>query len=118
MTSREFYESVIAAAVSDDVTAYATEAIQKMNQRNEVRKSTLTPVQRANEELKSALVNAMEMATAYTAAELAPTLGVSPQKVSALLRQLVTTDYVSVQENGKKAKTYMRTSSDEYAMKG
>ena len=40
MTTREFLNAVIAANVSDDITTYATDAVNALDARNEKRKET------------------------------------------------------------------------------
>lgn len=105
--AREFYNAVIAANISADLTEYAQKLIDSLDHKNAQRKVSKSALahQAANADLKGAIVQALADGQ-KTAADLATTLGVSTQKVSALARQLVedgaiTVDDVKVKGKGK-----------------
>lgn len=87
MTYRDFYNAVINANISDDVTSFAMECIKKLDRR----KSKETNTQLANMDIKKAILESLEPGTIYTASEIAA-MGIdgitSTQKASALLGQL------------------------------
>lgn len=120
MTMRTFLEAVIGAEVSEEVTAFATERIKHLDEVNEHRKSRGSKTQRANVEIKAALLNALEKGVTYTAAEVVALEvdGItSTQKASALLRQLVEDNKLTATEvkiKGKgKVKGYTLTESED-----
>ncbi len=89
MTKREFYDAVIAANVSDELTTYAQESIAKMEAANEKRKNTPSKKAVENAPLVDQIVNEILGNEAVTAADVAAQLGVSTQKASALCRAAV-----------------------------
>lgn len=89
MTYRDFLNNILnTESASKDVKDYAQSELDKLNARNDKRRTTLTKEQLANEGIKAEIVNALEGGQ-MTAKALADTLGYSTQKVSALCRQLV-----------------------------
>jgi len=116
--AREFYNAVIAANISADLTEYAQKLIDGLDHKNAQRKVSKSALahQAANADLKGAIVQALANGQ-KTAADLATILGVSTQKVSALARQLVedgaiTVDDVKVKGKGK-VKGYALSTDDE-----
>lgn len=96
---REFLMTVVNANISDEITAFADERVRHLDEVNERRKKKGSKTQRANVEIKSALLAALENGVTYTAAEVAAleVEGItSTQKASALLRQLVEDGKVTV----------------------
>ena len=90
MTTREFYNAIVSANVSAEITAKANELISALDAKNEKRKANGTKTQKDNVGIKSAIVSGMVKGTVYTAKEIATTNGLSStQKASALLKQLV-----------------------------
>lgn len=94
MTAREFYNAVIAAGISDELSEYAQGAIDKLDAANEKRKNTVTKKQVANKpfvDAVTACLNGEDKTASVIAAEAAEALGeaVSVQKASAILRGLV-----------------------------
>ena len=109
MTQRMFLEMVANANISDEMTAYAMERIKHLDDVNEHRKAKGSKTQRANAEVKKAILASLEENTVYTASQVAE-MGIegitSTQKASALLRQLVetgtlTSEDVKVKGKGK-----------------
>ena len=117
MTQRMFLEMVVNANISDEMTAYATERIKHLDEVNEHRKAKGSKTQRANAEVKKAILSSLEENTVYTASQVAE-MGIegitSTQKASALLRQMTETGELTVTDikiKGKgKVKGYSLTS--------
>ena len=101
MTQRTFLEMVVNANISDEMTAYAKERIKHLDDVNEHRKAKGSKTQRANAEVKKAILASLEENTVYTASQVAE-MGIegitSTQKASALLRQLVETGALTSEE--------------------
>lgn len=88
MTKREFYVAIANGEMNDEVKTAAAEYIAKMDEANEKRKNALSKKQEENEAIKAEILEHLnsEAKTATTIGEL---MGISTQKASALLRQLV-----------------------------
>ena len=118
MTQRTFLEMVVNANISDEMTAYAMERIKHLDDVNEHRKAKGSKTQRANGEVKKAILASLEENTVYTASQVAE-MGIegitSTQKASALLRQMTETGELTVTDikiKGKgKVKGYSLASS-------
>ena len=118
MTQRTFLEMVVNANISDEMTAYAMERIKHLDDVNEHRKAKGSKTQRANAEVKKAILSSLEENTVYTASQVAgmEIEGItSTQKASALLRQMTETGELTVTDikiKGKgKVKGYSLASS-------
>lgn len=98
MTNREFYTAIVSANVSEEITAYATAAIEKLDATNEKRKAK--PSKRAEENAPIMEQIATEILTeeVQIASAIAEATGISVQKASALLRQLVADGRATVTE--------------------
>ena len=107
MTQRTFLEMVVNANISDEMTAYAMERIKHLDDVNEHRKAKGSKTQRANAEVKKAILASLEENTVYTASQVAE-MGIegitSTQKASALLRQMVETGTLTSEEVKVKGK--------------
>lgn len=103
MTNRDFYNAVITANINNELTAFATAEIEKLDKRNDKRRNTLTKEQLANEELKKSIV-AFIGSDKRVASEIAVALELSTQKVSALAKQLVESGVLSKSEVAVKGK--------------
>lgn len=88
MTKREFYAAIANGEMNDEVKATAEEYIAKMDEANEKRKNTLSKKQEENEAVKVEILTHLD-AEAKTATTIGELMGISTQKASALLRQLV-----------------------------
>lgn len=88
MTKREFYVAIANGEMNDEVKATAEEYIAKMDEANEKRKNTLSKKQEENEAVKVEILTHLD-AEAKTATTIGELMGISTQKASALLRQLV-----------------------------
>ena len=60
MTAREFYQNVINANISDEMTEKATELIEALDTKNAKRKETGTKQQKANTEIKEIILTALK----------------------------------------------------------
>ena len=91
MTNREFLNTIATTeALSDEIKAFATAEIAKMDKRNAKRSSKPSKTAIANEPIKAAILEVVgESETAMTAADLGVACEISTQKASALAVQLV-----------------------------
>jgi predicted Rossmann fold nucleotide-binding protein DprA/Smf involved in DNA uptake len=105
MTNREFFTAITTGAITEDVVAHAQAALEKMDATNEARKNKPSKTAIENAPIVKALTDALT-ADPQTAADLAVAVGISTQKASSLLRQIVAsgaavaTD-ISVPKKGK-----------------
>ena len=88
MTNREFLTAIANGTINEDVIAHASTAIEKMDAANLARKNKPSKTAIANAPVLEALTNALT-ADPQTAADLGAATGISTQKASSLLRQLV-----------------------------
>ena len=99
MTNREFLNAVSACEnCSDEVREYAQAAIAKMDATNEARKNKPSKKATENAPIMEQIVNEILTSEAQTAATIAEAAGISVQKASALLRQLVADGKATVTE--------------------
>ena len=96
-TNRNFYEDVIKAEISDEVTAFATAALAKMDAANEKRRNTPTKAQKENEPILEAITAELS-AELKTASDIAAVVEISVQKASSLLRMLVANGVVVAED--------------------
>ena len=90
MTNREFYTAIASSTnLPAELIEFATAAIEKMDNANIKRKNTPSKTAIANEPLKAQLLNEILSLEPMPTNNVAAALGVSNQKASALLRQLV-----------------------------
>ena len=101
MTNREFYTAIANANVSEEITAYAVAAIEKLDATNEKRKAKAaegaTKKAEENAPIKAAILGALT-AEPQTSPAIAATLGLTHNKVTALARQLVAEGLAEVTE--------------------
>ena len=114
-TMREFLTAVINASISEEVTAFANKEIDKLNAKNDKKKTTMTKDQKLNAEIKTKILDFMAEETTYTSPELAKAMQsefaemeISTNKISALMRQLVTENKVNQIEKVKTSKGYVK----------
>ena len=98
MTNREFYNAIVSAKISDEITEFAEKAIAKMDEKNAKRSNTKSATQVANDEIKVAILAQMEAEKVYTCKEISEKHEISTQKTSALMRQLAQSGKVEVSE--------------------
>jgi Fic family protein len=90
MTNREFYTAIANAEnIPAELVEFATNAIAKIDETNEKRKNKPSKTALENAPILEALTVALT-SEPQTAAVLGAAVGISTQKASALLRQLVT----------------------------
>ena len=89
MTNREFYEAIANETINSDVIDHAKAALAKMDAANEKRRNTPSKKAVENAPLVEQIVNEILTNEPKTASDVATELGVTPQKASALLRQVV-----------------------------
>ncbi len=104
MTRKDFYNAVIEANISKDMNAFADKELAKLAHEAEYRRNTPTKKQRENEDIKAVILACFVEGTPMTGKEVAESVGITPQKANALLRQLVGEGKLSVEEikNGKR----------------
>lgn len=94
MTNREFYEAVVNANVSEELTAFATEAIAKLDKTNEARKEK-TAEKAAAKEAEKAPIREAIFAVITTEGKTASTLieeagvDIKPQAIPSLIKPLI-----------------------------
>lgn len=88
---------------TDELAAFAQELINKLDKKNESRKKSTSPKQKANADLKTEIYDYMaeNPNRAFTAKELAekyttPEVEITTQRISALMAQLVKTGAITV----------------------
>ena len=89
MTKRDFFTAIANGQITEELQTEAKAYLAKMDEALEKRKHTLSKKQEENEGVKAAILEILgtEPKTATTVGEA---MGISTQKASALLRQLVT----------------------------
>ena len=87
-TKREMLNVIAAGEMNEEVMAWAAGEIEKMNHANEVRRNKMSKKAQENltiiEAIKGVLTDEPQTATV-----IGEKVGISPQKASALLRQIV-----------------------------
>ena len=106
MTNREFLTTIIEANINDEITTFAKESIAKLDKRNADMAAKPSKTAVANEPIKAAILSTMTTDADTFAAEVATAQGITPQKASALLVQMVkegkvTQTEVKVPKKGK-----------------
>lgn len=100
MTNREFYTAIVNSDLSDELKAFATEAIEKLDARNAKRANTLSKTQKDNlpliEKIASLLTSEPKLAS-----ELAKEMEISTQKASALVKKVEGVSVCDVKVKGK-----------------
>ena len=95
MTTREFYNAIVSAGISAEITAKANELISALDTKNEKRKASGTKTQKENADLKARILTAIEdgeiesVEGYVTAKTVGAYFDISTQKASPLLKQLV-----------------------------
>lgn len=90
MTNREFFTAIAnIETLPTELRDFATAAVTKMDNANEARKNKPSKTAVENAPVIEALTNALT-SDPQTAADLAAVVGISTQKASSLLRQIVT----------------------------
>lgn len=98
MTNREFYTAIINGTMTDEVKTHATEALKKLDERNQKRSSKPSKKQLENEPVKTAIIDYLAAHGGAVAADIAAEVDITTQKASALCRQLVESGSLTVEE--------------------
>ena len=104
MTYREFCNAVIVDTENEELKAFATEAIAKLDARNAKRASKPSKKSLENEPIKESISNLLVDGDARLASEIASSLELSVSKVSALCRQMVADGVLHVEDVKVKGK--------------
>lgn len=103
MTNRDFLNAVLEANINVEVNDFATAELAKLDKRNEKRRNTLTKEQKENMAIKESIL-AVLSERPIPASAVAAEVGISTQKASALLRQLVNDNLAVVADEKVKGK--------------
>ena len=103
MTNREFFTAVIASVDNDELKAFATDAIAKLDVRNAKRASKPSKKSIENEPIKASIREFLTDGS-HLASEIAKGLDLSVSKVSALCRQMVSDGLLTVEDVKVKGK--------------
>ena len=99
MTNREFLTAIANMEnISEELKAEATARIEKLDATNEARKNKPSKKATENAPIMEQIANEILTSEAQTAATIAEAAGISVQKASALLRQLVADGKATVTE--------------------
>jgi len=100
MTNREFYTAVIADTQNEELKAFATEAIAKLDERNAKRASKPSTKQKENEPIVKAISEVLT-SEPMLASKIAELCEISTQKASALVKKVEGVQSVDVKVKGK-----------------
>ena len=100
MTQREFYNAVIADTQNEELKAFATEAIVKLDERNAKRASKPSAKQKENEPIVKAITEVLT-SEPMLASKIAELCEISTQKASALVKKVEGVQSVDVKVKGK-----------------
>ena len=97
MTNREFLTNIANGTLTDAEKEHAVAALAKIDAANEARKNKPSKKSEENAPIMENIANTLT-AEAQTASAIAEAVGISVQKASALLRQLVADGKATVTE--------------------
>ena len=100
MTQREFYTAIVNSDLNDELKAFATEAIAKLDARNAKRASTPSKTQKENEPIIKAIAGVLTNEP-MLASEIAEKCGLKVQKASALAKKVEGVSVCDVKVKGK-----------------
>ena len=103
MTYRDFYNAVLTSTDNDELKAFATEAIAKLDARNAKRSSKPSKKSLENAPIKDSIAEFLADGS-HLASEIASGLDLSVSKVSALCRQMVGDGVLTVEDVKVKGK--------------
>lgn len=98
MTNREFLEIVKNANLGEEITEHAERELTKLDERNAKRANTQSKTQKENEVVKTSILELFGENDTKVASEVATALEISTQKASSLLRQLVESGNLKVED--------------------
>lgn len=100
MTNREFFNAVINGTITEEMVAHAHGEIAKLDERNRKRAETPSKTQIANEPIIKAIAEVLTNEPKL-ASEIAEAVGVSVNKVSALVKKIDGVVVTEVKVKGK-----------------
>ena len=100
MTQREFFTAIVNSDLNDELKAFATESIAKLDARNAKRSSTPSKVQIANEPIVKAIHDILTDEP-MLASKIAELCGISVNKASALAKKVDGVKVTDVKVKGK-----------------
>ena len=100
MTNREFYNAVIANAITEEVISHASDALVKLDERNAKRASKPSKTQIANEPIIKAISEVLT-SEPMLASKIAELCEISTQKASALVKKVEGVQSTDVKVKGK-----------------
>ena len=103
MTYRDFYNAVLTSTDNDELKAFATEAIAKLDARNAKRSSKPSKKSLENAPIKDSIAEFLADGS-HLASEIAKGLDLSVSKVSALCHQMVGDGVLTVEDVKVKGK--------------
>lgn len=103
MTYRDFYNAVLTSTDNDELKAFATEAIAKLDARNAKRSAKPSKKSLENAPIKESIAEFLADGS-HLASEIAKGLDLSVSKVSALCRQMVGDGILTVEDVKVKGK--------------
>ena len=104
MTRREFMEMVIADTTNETIADFARNEIEKMDAKNERAKNRKSKKAEENAPIKDKIFEVLNADEPTTASVVAEKVEISTQKASALLRQMVEEERVTVEDIKVKGK--------------
>lgn len=96
MTQREFFNAVIAANLSAEMTAFAEGRIAHLDAVNSNRASKGTPKQRANAEVQANIIATIDKGVPFTGKQVAEKYGISAPVATAICGKIVKAGYATV----------------------
>ena len=98
MTKREFFEQVQNGVITEEMQAFAAKEITAMDERNAKRSTKPNAKQIENEAIKEKIIEAFTGKSKALASAIGEAMGISTNKASALCRQLVAENRMTVEE--------------------
>ena len=88
MTNREFFNAIVKANITEDITAHALAEIGKLDKKNAKRKAEEGTIKEENRPIAEAILKALEGGSMLST-NLAQAVGVTTQKVNGVAGEMV-----------------------------
>jgi len=99
MTTREYFNAVLNANISDEMNEASVEFLSKLDNRNEKRKTVMTKDKAEAINRREAVLSFLkENEGAFTREQIAEAIGISPNQVTGACTTLVTNGLVTKSE--------------------
>ena len=95
MTKREFLNAIVESEIAEELKAFATAEIEKMNMTNAKRKAKPSKTAIQNAEIGQQILEEILTKEPQSTAEIAEKAGISVQKAAAILNHLVEEEKIS-----------------------